>query len=162
MRVIRIRALVKSRKWQIAEQMASTYPLKRSLFGDLVGEQLYLQANDVYLKYNLQGQVPPVSSEHMQEQGEREKDLYLLLPAAVLSRVVVVNDLKSLQSAADALLPSVSVATSRDDGEGGGNQHPFFIGVDAEWRAVVLHKNQNAMAGASVLQVKNRIVVATM
>ena len=90
-----------------------------------------------------------MTTEQMKEQEAKENDMYLLLPPLVLSRVVVVNDLPTLQCAASALLPARSMDTD-------GRQKLFFVGVDAEWRAIVTHKSDKTKsAGASVLQVSN-------
>jgi hypothetical protein len=156
LRTIRIRTLIKTRKWQIAEQMASTPALKMSLYVDLVAEQLYLQANEVYHKHMLGGHVAPVTLEQMKEQQDKERDMYLLLPAHIHSQICMVNDLISLQRAAIALLPPPSARTS-DASSSSSSQKPFFIGVDTEWRAVVTHKKQTATSGASVLQVTIQI-----
>lgn len=148
LRTIRIRTLVKTKKWQIAQQMASTHPLRMSLFTELVAQKLYLQANEVYHQYQFQGLVAPVTMEQMQAQEQQEKDMYLLLPVHIHPQIVVVNDATTLQRAASALIPSRLPNSPEADG----NQKPFFIGVDTEWRAVVTKKG-TASTGASLLQV---------
>ena len=148
---MRIETLVKTRKWQIAQQMASTPPLKMCLYVAMVAEGLFLQANEVFHVYHLQGQVAPVTVAQMQKQTQEEQEMYLLLPSQICSHIVLVNDIPTLQYAANNLIPSSLLHLSSSNKEE--NRKPFFVGVDAEWRAVVTRKKTSPSIGASILQV---------
>lgn len=130
---------MKTGKWQIAEQKAFSFPLKRSLHADLLAEHLFVQASEFCVRHCLQGQVGVVTTDQMTEQLRKEESMFLQLPPCVLAAVIVVDDEATLQRAAASLLPAEEL----------GVNPLFFVGVDAEWRAVVTKKP----TGASILQV---------
>lgn len=148
-RTVKIRALVKSRKWQIAEQIASNIQLRRSLYLDLVGEKFYVQADEIYHRFSLQGYVQGVTPGQLKEQEDEERDAYLSLPDNVSSQIIIVNDLSSLNVAASALVS----ARGSSHGHDSCPVEYTFIGVDAEWRAILTYKNRGKETGASILQV---------
>jgi hypothetical protein len=140
---------VKSRKWQIAEQLASNIQLRRSLFLDLVGEKYYVQADEIYHKCSLQGYVQAVTGGQLKEQEDEERRAYLSLPDNVSSRIIIVNDLSSLNAAASALVSCRGSSHGHDSCQ----VEYTFVGVDAEWRAILAYKNRGEETGASILQV---------
>ena len=107
---------------------------------------MYIEAASIFDKYHLVGHVPPVSRKNIDKQLQKLRDEYMSLPLPV-ENVTIVQDAATLSIASIGLL-DIDVTTS--------NTVTFssyrYIGVDAEWRAVMTAKGHGVNQGASILQ----------
>lgn len=115
---------------------------------DVCKAELYVEAKSIFDKYHLKGHVTPVSEDAVQEQLRKQRNDFLSL-AIPLEQVILVQDAASLSIASIGLLDAdvtisapVAVSTIYR-----------YVGVDAEWRAVMSAKGKPSTQGASILQI---------
>eukprot|EP01041_Mallomonas_annulata_P009946 gene9946-20678_t len=148
---IKLKSFVKKGKWQLALQIAGSIRQKTVLYGLLIEEGLFEEAQMMYNDHNLGGLVTPVTAEQLAIQSTAgENNLQLPLSR---DRVLVVNCLASLQTAISLLGLGL--------GDTGILSHqspplplpPVFVGIDVEWRASMGREANKTPVGASLLQV---------
>lgn len=152
-RNLKIEGFVRKGRWQLGEQLAYKQPQQIHLFQCLVKASMFDEADEVFQKFRLVGLVEQVSALQREQQQQSRLSTYLGLPVPA-DRVVVVSDLASLDTAFLAL--GLVQPYRRQTGEAVSELScPLLVGVDVEWRAEILRKDQVASggSGASLLQV---------
>lgn len=153
-RNLKIEGFVRKGRWQLGEQLAFKRVQQMHLFHCLVQAHMFEEADEMFHKFKLLGQVEQVSAGQREQQRISQQSTYLALPVPP-ERVVVVHDLSTLNLAFQVL--GLQDLNRRQTGEAVSEMScPLLVGVDVEWRAEILRKGLTSRAaniGASLLQV---------